>query len=149
MRRLASLGLALVVLGGCSLLGLHPRALTPPTQKRAEINTANQTTLNLAVFVNGTKVADYAAGAGGTLDADQLPPLPWSVAVKTVTGRTLAAFDVQPADLQLTIAANGGILGRIPGARVDLSCGTLRMWAGDQPMSGPPPGPGTPGDCEP
>ena len=32
--------------------------------------------------------------------------------------------------------------------RVDLSCGRLDIWSGP-PLLGPPPGPGTPGDCTP
>lgn len=140
---------AVAALAGCNALRINPPAPTVPPPKPAQIVVANQTTMAITVFVNGVRIADFPAASGDTLGAARLPPLPWSVAARTSTRRVLAAFDVQAVDLQFTLATNGGIEGTIPGARVDLSCGTLRMWAGDQPMSGPIPGPGTPGDCEP
>lgn len=141
--------IAVGLLVGCNALRILRPAPTPPPPKPAQIVIANQTALALMVVVNDANVAEVPAMSGDTLHADRLPPLPWLVVVKTTAGRVLASFVVHPADLEYTLAANGGIESTIPGARVDLSCGTLRMWAGDAPMSGPIPGPGTPGDCEP
>lgn len=114
----------------------------------AQITTANQTTLDLSVFVNGALITTVPARNGSTLTAGQLPPMQWEVEVRTGRGRVLASFSATAADLQWTVMGEG-VGGTIPGVRLDLSCGYLRMWVGDHPLSGPPPGPGTPGDCEP
>jgi hypothetical protein len=47
---------------------------------------------------------------------------------------------------QTTPDANGRSESKGDAIRVDLSCGLLEVWTGP-PLTGPPPGPGTSGDC--
>jgi hypothetical protein len=150
VRRLAAFSLvALMLLGDCQLLRIArgPRSLPRPQPEQIVIS--NGTTLDLSLFVNGTKVLDVPAKGGDTLGADRLPSLPWSVEARTVNGRVVAAFSASEADLKPTRGDHLGVQWTIPGDRVDLSCGMLVMWAGDHPIAGPPPGPGAPGDCQP
>ena len=136
-------------LGGCSLARVVGAPVPAPDAEAAQIVIVNQTTLDLRIWVNGSKLLGVPARTGNTLGSDQLPPLPWSVEARTTRGRVVGAFQVQPSDLVPTPAGSGGTEWVIAGASVDLSCGFLRMWAGEHPLSGPEPGPGTPGDCRP
>jgi hypothetical protein len=83
-----------------------------------------------------------------TWSEPEVPRLPWHVAVRTLSGRELLAFDVGPDSVTSTTGPDGRVEMRGAGARVDLSCGRLDAYAGP-PMIGPAPGPGVPGDCEP
>ena len=75
---------------------------------------------------------------------DDLPPLPWRVEAHTGFGRVLATLHV-PTDY---------VAGTF--IREVLSCGSILLWVGDAPTSGPPPpsfgpgeSPGEDGDCDP
>jgi hypothetical protein len=77
--------------------------------------------------------------------------LPWKVEARSPSGRVLTTMDVAIGSVTSTMYPDGhgessGTMGR-----VDLSCGRLTIWAGDQAPSGPapPPSPGMAGDCEP
>jgi hypothetical protein len=149
MRRVAAFALLAAILGGCSLLGIGraPRTLPPP--QPAQIEISNQTTLDVDLFVNGSQVASVPGRTSKLLTARELPTMPWSVEARTIKGRVLGAFATTESDLLPTRGEHGGVGWTIPGTGVDLSCGRLRIFVGDHPPSGPPPGPGTPGDCEP
>jgi hypothetical protein len=119
---------------------------------RPYLGVTNGTTLTVSLYVNGQRVGDFppvGEDPRRPIDAALLPPLPWRVEARSPTGRLLTSMDVRPGEVTTTTGANGeqsstGTLGR-----VDLSSGRLDIWQGhDQPL-GPPPGPGTPGDCAP
>ena len=138
MRVMMGIALGLVV----SACGLIPG-------ERPELEVSNGTTLVVVLTVNGQKVGEFRPdGASPEIDEFWLPPLPWNVEARTTKGRLLTSMVVQPGDISRTELDDGTV--RISGgfARVDLSCGRLDIWAGFRP-SGPAPGPGVPGDCEP
>ena len=136
--RLASVALAAAV-AACSLL---------QPGERPALGISNGTDLVVIVTVNGMEAGRFAPGAGADIDVDLLPPLPWTVEARTTTGRLLTSMEVQPGQVFRKQLPDGST--QISGAlgRVDLSCGRFDMWAGE-PIGGPAPGPGTPGDCEP
>ena len=88
------------------------------------------------------------AAAAARVSPLELPALPWSVAVRTPSGRELTTLTVHEGDVAETSSPGGGGSSRGVAARVDLSCGRLDVWAGP-PIAGPAPGSGSPGDCEP
>ena len=106
----------------------------------------------MSVFVNGVRVGDYLPGGPQpTFDVAALPVLPWTVEARSPSGRVLTSMRVQAKDIWTTARPGGAIESSGAGARVDLSCGSLRIWAGDIMPSGPIPASpaGSPGDCEP
>jgi hypothetical protein len=131
---------ALVV--GC---GLQPG-------ERPKITVGNGTDIVVRLTVNGIPVGDFAP-AGQQPDPDEtlLPPLPWDMEARTVTGRLLLTLHVDPGQLHVERQPDGAINASIAMARVDLSCGTLWLWAGEITPGGPAPNPnaGKPGDCDP
>jgi hypothetical protein len=124
------------VLAAATLLG----ACAPD---RPALSYSNGTTISIDIIVNGAKVARLAPGADGTIAAATLPALPWTVIANTTGGRTLTAMTVKPGGVVQSSETQEGVA-----VRVDLSCGRLDLWVGP-PLSGPAPGPGTPGDCNP
>jgi hypothetical protein len=138
---MASVALGLLV-AGCGLL----------PGERPKITVGNGTELVVAIFVNGLPVGEFPPeGPTPEIDETQLPPLPWDVEARTVTGRLLLTMHVDPGQLHVDRQADGGISASIAMERVDLSCGTLRLWAGEITPGGPAPNPdaGAPGDCLP
>ena len=138
-RSLATAALTATLIG-CAVVPGEP----PP------LSVSNGTALEVTLVVNGQAVATYGPGEGtsGNGVAGPLPPLPWTVAVTTSTGRVLATMTVNPGDVsETTSGGTQSFSGRM--ARVDLSCGRLDLWAGGLQPLGPAPGPGVPGDCEP
>lgn len=141
-RRASTLALATalaiaVLVTGC---GLMPG--DPPT-----LHISNGTTLVVVLTVNGQEIGEFRPGVGGAVFHEQpLPQLPWTVEARTETGRLLTSMVVLPGDVRTEQDGrnSSGVFGR-----VDLSCGSLRIWVGDTALSGPAPGPGKPGDCEP
>ncbi len=117
------------------------------------LNVGNGTTMTVVLVVNGQPVATFAPGGGSALDESALPPLPWSVAATTTSGRVLTTMDLSVSvAAQIQQAEQTDVVPRpIPMGRVYLTCGQLTIWAGDRPASGPvPPSPaGSPGDCGP
>ncbi len=129
--------LAVAVIAGCGVIPSDPPSL----------HISNGTTLVVALTINGQEIGEFRPGVGGAVFHEQpLPPLPWTVEARTETGRLLTSMFVLPGAVTTAEDGSGGtgVFGR-----VDLSCGSLRIWAGDTPPSGPMPGPGMPGDCEP
>ena len=111
------------------------------------LHISNGTTLVVVLTVNSQQLGEFRPGVGGAVFHEQpLPPLPWTVEARTESGRLLTSMVVLPGAVTTLEDGSGstGVFGR-----VDLSCGSLRIWAGDSPPSGPMPGPGVPGDCEP
>ncbi|MCJ7709749.1 MAG: hypothetical protein MUQ32_02860 [Chloroflexi bacterium] len=157
-RRLLALLAAVVggaLIAGCSLLpSPAPAAPTPPPgavvvpPARMDLGISNGSTLHVAFVVNGTVVAQVDPGQGETLTAAQLPALPWNVEVRSPSGRELVGMTVRAGDLWTRDNADGSSEAKAAGARVDLSCGRIDIWSLIQ-MSGPVPGPGVPGDCNP
>jgi hypothetical protein len=114
---------------------------------------SNGTTLEVSLYLNGQRVADDRPDEPApSIDAAKLPPPPWTVEARSSSGRILTSMTVKAGQVWATSglggeADYGGAIGR-----VDLSCGTLIIWAGYiQPSGGPapPPSPGPPGDCVP
>ncbi len=137
--RLAGIAL-LVLVAGCGL----------NADDRPNLGISNGTTLTVVLTVNGQQVGQVLPG-GPAPDINEagLPPLPWTVEARTVNGRVLTSMVVEPDRVASTTLDDGtgganGVFGR-----VDLSCGRLTIWAGDVQPSGPFPGPGLAGDCEP
>ncbi len=140
--RLTATLLALVI-GGCA---------TVLPGERPKITVGNQTELVIRLSVNGIAVGDFPPeGPAPDVDETALPPLPWDIEARTVSGRLVLSLHVDPGQLHVDRQADGSINAAIAMARVDLSCGTLRLWAGEITPGGPAPMPdaGMPGDCEP
>ena len=117
-----------------------------PSQMRLELS--NGTTIAVDLAVNGQIVSRVPAGASADLGVDDVGPLPWDTIVTTTAGRPLLGLVVHAGDASIGVTGNGGRSQSGVGVRVDLSCGRIDLWSGP-PMLGPPPGPGSPGDCDP
>jgi hypothetical protein len=119
---------------------------------RPRLGIANGTTLDVTLFVNGVRVAESRPGESSpTIETSTLPSLPWSVEVRTASGRLLTSMQVAEGQLWTTTRPDGGASSSGTFGRVDLSCGRLTIWAGEVQPSGPapPPNAGQPGDCLP
>lgn len=128
----------MVMLTGC---GPAPAASKP------SLTVANGTTLTVTLVVNGVRIADYSPGAPDpSIDPAVVPALPWTVEVRSPSGRILTSMHVEIGEV-----TNAGNVHQIPTGMVDLSCGRLVVFAGDYAPSIPPPGPspGTASDCVP
>lgn len=138
-RALAGALFALVFVAGC----------TPaPTGEAHDLVVSNQTTLAVTLAVNGTAVRTIQPHTQDSLLVTQLPQLPWAVEARTASGRVLSSMTVRSGDVLVTSKPDGSTQMKGDAVRVDLSCGRLDIWSGP-PLAGPPPGPGTPGDCAP
>lgn len=123
-------------------------ALSPSTAvPRIGLFVSNGTPLTVTILVNGTPVATSSPESPQEVPASVLPPLPWSVAATTASGRVLTTMSVSMGDA----TQSDPNMHVIPMGRVDLSCGRITLWAGDYPPSGPVPQrpAGSPGDCAP
>jgi hypothetical protein len=109
---------------------------------------SNQTTLTVTLVVNGAVTRTVAPRTNETVAPKELPPLPWSIETRRPSGRVLSQMTVRDGDVWETNLPGGGREMKGDAVRVDLSCGRLDMWSGP-PLLGPPPGSGTPGDCDP
>ncbi len=159
MRRVAQLAIALVVLAaaGCSLLPAPtPGPVEPPPggavvvpPDEMTLNVSNGSTLPVALVVNGVVIDQLDPGGGRSdIAAAELPPLPWSVEIRSPTGRVLLSMAVHAGDVWRADVGGGATQSKGAGGRVDLSCGRIDVWSGVA-MSGPVPGPGVPDDCAP
>jgi hypothetical protein len=158
MRSLAwSLALGLAIAGavaGCSYLPALPtpappigvEVVTPPERMRLYVS--NSTTIPVVLAVNGEAGRPIAAGQGADLGLADLGPLPWAAQVRTGSGRVLVELTVKAGDVVTQDNGDGSGMTKGAGARVDLSCGRIDITSGIF-MSGPAPGPGVPGDCDP
>lgn len=136
-----------LLLGGCGVLG-HA---SPDPSVRPKLGVSNGTTLTVTLFVNGYRTADFPPGGPeASFDVDTLPPLPWTVEARSPSGRVLTSMEVEPGDVTISSFPGGDALTGTMG-RIDLSCGSLRIWAGDIGPSGSAPASpaGSPGDCVP
>ncbi len=137
-----------VALAGCSAsVGTAP----PGNELTTGIGIANGTALAVTLVVNGTTIRTFPPESGTGSDgipAGDLPALPWMVEARSSSGRILVSMTVNAGDVSQTTSPDGTVTQRGDGVRADLSCGRLEVWSGS-PMMGPPPAPGTPGDCEP
>jgi hypothetical protein len=141
--------LAIVFASSCSAFEQTP---VPAASDRPPLGVSNGTTLTVSVFVNGRQVATFAPGGPvPTIDVGALPPLPWMVEARSPSGRVLTTMEVTPGTVLATTYPDGDVETTGTVGRVDLSCGSLRIWAGFSQPSGPAPMPssGTPGDCLP
>jgi hypothetical protein len=121
------------------------------SSKPVTLGISNGTDLTVALFVNSAPVATYAPKSGDfRIDSSSFQSMPWDVQVRSASGRVLLSMNVTPDQVQ---TVQVGDVTSMSGsyARVDLSCGTLRIWAGDITPSGPAPdpSPGHVGDCLP
>jgi hypothetical protein len=138
-----------IALLGAACGDFLPSPIGAPTDPPfgSSIDVANGTTLTIEVWVNGVRVGSTPGRTDRRVLPDTLPAQPWHVEARTVTGRVLLQFEVQPG--QVTQSTSGGVT-TVSGAgsRADLSCGRLDVTVGP-PMLGPAPDPGVPGDCLP
>ena len=145
LRQLGLIGLVAFAMASCNPSG--PPPVGPVPDADMSVTAVNGSDRSLELFVNGDKVADVAAGSERTVQAKDLPPLPWAVQLRSPTGRALLDLPVRSGSVvRFTSGSASG--SRSPGARADLSCGRIELWA-LYPLLGPAPGPGTPGDCDP
>jgi len=107
------------------------------------VGVVNESTLTVKLAVNGAVLRTLGPGEGGEVAASELPRLPWDASVESPTGRELVGLTIHAGDLWREPCANNTLA-----KRVDLSCGRIDIYAVVD-MSGPPPGPGRPGDCAP
>lgn len=152
--------LVAVLVGGCAvLLAAAPQAGATLTTgglghevvpaAAMTLSISNGTTLTVTLVVNGAVIRTLAPNTGADpIPASALPALPWVVEAQSPSGRVLTSMTVNPGDVWTASIPGGGVEEKSDGARVDLSCGRLDIWSG-QPMLGPVPGPGSPGDCAP
>ena len=148
-RRIAALVCGVALAGFAGACGLIP-GFGAPAARPVGVEVSNGTDLAVTLVVNGKVIRVVPAhdGTPSPITADVLGPMPWIVEARTSTGRLLTSMVVHDGDVQREDLGNGRSSSRSVGARVDLSCGRLDVWAGT-PMSGPVPGPGVPGDCVP
>jgi len=140
------LGITLVVVGCAS------DPVASPATSKPFLGISNGTILAVTVVVNGRSVGvDEPEGPAPTFDAAFLPELPWTVEARSPSGRVLASMHVEAGDIWSTARPGGVVESEGTFARTDLSCGSLRIWAGDVMPSGPMPASpaGSPGDCAP
>ena len=162
-RHLAALLLpvcAAVLVAGCSLLPwasptpepVNPelpvgvKVVTPPGAM--QVHVSNGTTMAVTVTVNDAFSRAIEPGQGADLTAADLGGPPWVVKVRTSSGRVLVELTVRAGDVWQQRNPDGSTTAQGAGARVDLSCGRIDITSGVF-MSGPAPGPGAPGDCDP
>lgn len=139
------LALLVTVTAGC---GLAAGSASP---KPVNLGVSNGTDLTVGLYVNGAPFRTVQPKSGDfAMDTSTLPPMPWNVEARSPSGRVLLTMNVTAEDVRTDNI--GGVTSESGAfARVDLSCGTLRMWAGDIAPggSGAGPSPGQPGDCVP
>jgi hypothetical protein len=148
-RRIAALACGVALAGLVAGCGLFPD-LSGSGARPVGVEVANATDLDVTIVVNA-KIIRVVKAHDRTPDpitADVLGPMPWTVEARTSTGRLLTSLVVHDGDVKYEDLGNGQRSAQGDGARVDLSCGRLDVWAGP-PMMGPAPLPGVPGDCLP
>jgi hypothetical protein len=139
---------AVLLAGSC----MSPVASPVPTEQPASrpvLGVENGTTLVVTIFVNGQPMA--TVNPGTALDPilfSSLPGFPLEVEARSASGRVLTTMHVNADTVTSTTDPTGNLHATGALGRVDLSCGRLTIWAGFSP-SGPFPGPGSPGDCNP
>jgi hypothetical protein len=123
----------------------------PSASEHPDLGVSNGTTLTVTLVVNGQPVATFEPGQPvPTIDPTRLPDLPWAVEARSPSGRVLTSMRVKPGDVSSTTGPGDETRSSGTFGRVDLSCGSLRIWAGFPPSGPAPASPaGSPGDCAP
>lgn len=135
--------LACLAVAACSASGSTQSPTSIPSSTVAPVEYQNHTPLHLGLFVNGSSVRSIDPSSAGSVEATQLPSQPWTIEVRTTSGRVVASLSVKPGDVKQDVQGSQG-----DGVRVGLSCGSLDLWSGP-PLAGPAAGTGQPGDCNP
>jgi hypothetical protein len=149
LRLVSWLVLAAIAVSGCVGRGgaSEPTATPPPSPTATvTLSIANYTTIAVTLVVNGSVVEVVPPGGYQDPIKVALPALPWTVETRSPSGRDLSSMTVRPGDVWQTSYPGGGGAAHGDAVRVDLSCGRIDVWSGP-PLLGPPPGPGTSGDC--
>ena len=127
MRRLLGLTTAMVVAlaacGGQSATASPSRTFVPSA------GLPNGSTIPIAIAVNGTVLVTVPAKTTLGLSEASLPARPWTVEVRSPSGRVLSTMTVSTTDQS---SAYSGQL-----ARVDLPCGRIDVWTGGMQPLGP------------
>lgn len=136
---------AVLALGAIGCGGPGPTELPLGVVPDADMSLTanNQSDRALELFVGGGKVADVPAKTQLTLQAKDLPPLPWAAELRLPTDRLLLSLTVTSKSVVRRAEGSQAV-----GNRVDLSCGRIELYA-VIPLGGPAPGAGRPGDCGP
>ncbi|MEA2518753.1 MAG: hypothetical protein QOF49_833 [Chloroflexota bacterium] len=136
---------AVVVLVASLVAGCNHAIFGPDYSVTVE----NDATIPVNLVVNEKAVTVILPGNGAIIHAGEMPGLPWRLALTTAGGRTLVTLPVADGSIVDERAADGTGSYSAPATRIDLSCGSIGLYAGDATPRGPAPGPGTPGDCDP
>jgi len=123
--------------------GADTPPLGPVADADMSLTANNQSDRALELYVNESKIADIGATSQLTIQAKDLPPLPWDAQLRLPTGRTLLSLTITSGSV---VRRENGV--QSAGTRVDLSCGRIELYA-VTPLGGPAPGSGHPGDCGP
>jgi hypothetical protein len=145
MRAAIALVALMVLVAACGAVGASA------SHERPELGISNGTTLAVSLIVNGKQLATVEPGGSlSASDAARLPDLPWSVEARSPSGRVLTSMSVGVGAVSSTTDPEGVVHSSGAFGRVDLSCGSLRIWAGFPPSGPIPASPaGSPGDCVP
>lgn len=100
-----------------------------PTEPFPAVSISNETTIPIAIAVNGMVLVTVPAGTADGLSQSSPPSRPWTVEARSPTGQVLATMTVSATDQSST--DSGGF------ARVDLPCGRIDLWTGGQQPLGP------------
>ena len=98
------------------------------------LSVENETSIDVALSVNGTRVGIVPAGTTEDPMNVSLPELPWTVEALSPSGRVLLTLVVHPGDVWRS--SSNGLTESGAVARVALACGRLAVWAGFQ-IEGP------------
>jgi len=149
LRLVSWLVLAAMAVSGCVGSGGTselPATPAPSPTATVALSIANYTTIAVTLVVNGSVVEVVPPGGYQDPIKAALPGLPWTVETRSPSGRVLSSMTVWPGVVWQTSYPNGEGAAHGDAVRVDLSCGRIDVWSG-APLLGPPPGPGTSGDC--
>jgi hypothetical protein len=116
---------AIVALTAASCGGPTPRpsaTASPPMTLLRTIGVANETTVPVAIAVNGTVLETVPAGVTEDPIRAVLPGRPWTVEARSPSGRVLATLVVNAQD---ELSTTSGVA-----VRETLACGRLELWAG-------------------
>jgi hypothetical protein len=101
------------------------------------LSISNGTTIAVRLVVNGADVETIPPGGYADPVTAVLPALPWSIEVRSPSGRVLSRMTVNAGDVVYTTPdASGASSANGRAVRVDLPCGRLDVWSGP-PMLGP------------
>jgi hypothetical protein len=119
------------------------RAEATPSPPALTLSVDNRTTITVTLVVNGSAIRYVSPGALEDPITASLPDLPWTVELRSPSGRILTGMKVKPGDTTDALTGTGRTMtGDV--ARVHLPCGFLAVWAGPQLES---PWATGPGDC--